>query len=245
MIINKLIGGGKSLAKKLLYGEKCDNDTYVAYLKKLGVEIGENTYFFSPRTTTVDTTRPYLLKIGKGVKITANVTILTHDFSFSVLRPVYHELMIECKGYTKIGDNTFIGMNASIMPGVSIGKNCIIGTNSVVTRDIPDNMVAAGNPAKVVCSLEDFYQKRKVRVLEDAFRLAAIIRKEKGREPLPKEVGYPFLYIERTIEALRNSGCRTKIHGDSECEIIKDFLSSAPMFNSFEEFLEASKSFEV
>lgn len=153
--------------------------------------------------------------------------------------------MIECKGYTKIGDNTFIGMDASIMPGVSIGKNCIIGTNSVVTRDIPDNMVAAGNPAKVVCSLEDFYLKRKTRVLEDAFRLAAIIRKEKGREPLPKEVGYPFLYIERTIEALRNSGCRTNIHGDSESEIIKHFLSSAPMFNSFEELLEGSKSFEI
>lgn len=153
--------------------------------------------------------------------------------------------MIECKGYTRIGDNVFIGMNASIMPGVSIGNNCIIGTNSVVTRDIPDNTVAAGNPAKVVCTLDDFYQKRKARVLEDAFRLAAIIRKEKGREPLPKEVGYPFLYIGRTIEALRNSGCRTKIHGDSENEIVKDFLSSTPMYNSFEEFLEASKSFEV
>lgn len=245
MIINKIIGGGKSLVKKLLYGEKCDNDTYVAYLKNLGVEIGENTYFFSPRTTTVDTTRPFLLKIGKGVKITANVTILTHDFSFSVLRPVYHELMIECKGYTKIGDNTFIGMNASVMPGVSIGKNCIVGTNSVVTRDIPDNSVAAGNPAKVVCSLEEFYNKRKARVLEDAFRLACIIRKEKGREPLAKEVGYPFLYIDRSLDELRNSGCRTKIHGDSEDEIIKDFLASKPEFESFEDFLIASKSYDL
>ena len=68
----------------------------------------------------VDITRPYLLKIGSGVKITAGVTILTHDFSFSVLRPVYHAIQNECAGQTIIGDNCFLGMNSTIMGG---GKN--------------------------------------------------------------------------------------------------------------------------
>lgn len=242
MIIIRLIGVGKRLIKKLLHGKESDSKTYVEHLRKLGVEIGENTYFFSPRTTTVDTTRPYLLKIGEGVKITAGVTILTHDFSFSVCRPVYHDLLIECHGYTCIGNNTFIGMKACIMPGVKIGKNCIIGTNAVVTKDIPDNMIVVGNPAKIVCTLEDFYKKRKARVVEDAFRLANIIRKEKGREPLASEIGYPFLYVRRTLDDLKKSGCLTKLHGDCEQEIIEDFLMSEPLFGSFEEFLKESKN---
>lgn len=241
MITNKIKVKIKSLVKRVLYGVNCDNDTFVSYLRRIGVEIGENTYFFSPRTTTVDTTRPFLLKIGNGVKITAGVTILTHDFSFSVCRPVYHDLLMECHGYTYIGDNTFIGMKACIMPGVKIGKNCIIGTNAVVTKDVPDNMVAAGNPAKVVCTLDDFYKKRKAKVIEDAFLLANIIRKEEGREPLAKEIGFPFLYVKRTVEDLRNSGCRTKLHGDCEQAIIDDFLASEPVFKSFDEFLNESK----
>ncbi len=235
---NKII----SFLKRRIYGHRADNKSFCDYLKKKGVEIGENVCFFSPRTTIVDITRPYLLKIGNGVKITANVTILTHDFSFSVLRPVYHDLLFESHGYTIIDDNCFIGMNASIMPGVRIGKNCIVGTGAVVTKSIPDNMVVAGNPAKIIMTLDDFYKKRKGRAVADAYNLADIIRKEKGREPSAKEIGYPFLYLERNKDILFNSGCRIKLSGDKEEEIIKDFMSSSPMFSSFEEFLKKSKS---
>lgn len=224
-----------------LYKERYNNETYISYLRNVGVEVGERTKFFSPQTNIVDTTRPYLLKIGKGVKITANVVILTHDFSFSVFRPVFHDLHNECRGYTVIGDNCFIGIGAYIMPGVKIGNNCIVGSGAVVTKDVPDNMVVAGNPARIICSLDEMYKHRKERLIRDAFTLANIIRNEKHREPTANEVGFPFLYVPRTIDALKMSGCRTNISGDIEEEIIEDFLNSAPVFKSFEDFLLESK----
>lgn len=49
-----------------------------------------------------------------------------------------------------IGDQTFIGMHAMVMPGVTIGKHCVIGANAVVTESIPDYCVAAGVPAKIM-----------------------------------------------------------------------------------------------
>ena len=58
-------------------------------------------------------------------------------------------------GPVRIGDGTWIGINASIMPNVTIGRNCVIGANSVVTSDIPDFHVAAGSPARVLRAVDD------------------------------------------------------------------------------------------
>lgn len=213
----------KEKVKRLYLKQRYNNETFCTYLRSLGVVVGENTIFFSPQTAVVDVTRPYLLKIGKGVKIAANVTILTHDFSL-----------------TEISDNVFIGMNSSIMPGCHIGKNCIIGTGSVVTKDIPDNCVVAGNPARVISSLSEFYNRKKKEVVQDAFRLANIIRKEKGRKPFPQEVGFPFLYLQRDIDLLKDSWPNMKVSGDNINEVIEDFFNTTPVFDSFESFLEES-----
>lgn len=239
----KILSYLKEKFKRKVYGVHYNNATFVDYLKSLGVSVGEETTFWSPSTCKVDVTRPYLLKIGKGVKITANVTILTHDFSFSVFRPIYHDLLNECRGYTIIGDNCFIGMNSSIMPGVHIGNNCVIGTGSVVTKDVPNNMVVAGNPARIICTLDDFYKKRKASFVEDAFRLANIIRREKGREPLAHEVGFPFLYLERDLEVLGRNWPNMNVSGDNIDEVKRDFLNSKPIFNGFNHFLAESKKY--
>ena len=111
----------RELIQKLIFKNTYNSEVYVNYLRRLGVEVGEHVKFFAPRTNTIDVTRPYLLKIGDRVKITANVVILTHDFSFSVFRKVYHDIQNECAGYTKIGDNCFLGMNSIIMGGGTIG----------------------------------------------------------------------------------------------------------------------------
>lgn len=58
-----------------------------------------------------------------------------------------------------VGENSFVGANSIIMPGVHIGKSCVIGAGSVVTKDIPDGVVAAGVPAKVICTTEAYAEK--------------------------------------------------------------------------------------
>ena len=96
-----------------------------------GFEIGEGTIFYSPKTIVIDRQRPWMLKIGKYCKITRGVTILTHDYSRSVLRRVYGEIIGEAR-MTTIGDNVFIGVNSTILMGAQIGNNVIIGAGSVV-----------------------------------------------------------------------------------------------------------------
>jgi serine acetyltransferase len=58
-----------------------------------------------------------------------------------------------------VGNNVFLGINVTVMPGVTIGDNVVIGAGAVVTRDIPSNSVAVGVPAKVVMSVEDYWLK--------------------------------------------------------------------------------------
>ena len=66
---------------------------------------------------------------------------------------------IDLFGKIKIGNNVHIGTNATIMPGVIIGDNCIIGCGAVVTKKIPDNSVAVGVPARVIESIDDYIKK--------------------------------------------------------------------------------------
>lgn len=63
-------------------------------------------------------------------------------------------------------DNVFIGANCTILPNVTIGKNSIVGSGSVVTKDIPKNSVVAGNPAKVICTIDDFKLKHDSQIKE-------------------------------------------------------------------------------
>ena len=58
-----------------------------------------------------------------------------------------------------IGDNVFVGANATILPGVTIGDNSVVGANSIVISDVPANTVVASNPVKVICTLDEFKEK--------------------------------------------------------------------------------------
>lgn len=88
--------------------------------------------------------------IGKNVLISDRVFIgdALHGFERTDI-PIKEQKMTS-PGPVEIGDGTWVGISASILPNVSIGKNCVIGANSVVTHDIPDFCVAAGNPARVL-----------------------------------------------------------------------------------------------
>ena len=84
-------------------------------------------------------------------------------------------------GGVKIGDNVFIGMQTTILKGVHIGNNVIIGANSLVNKDIPDNCVAAGNPCKVIMSLEEYHEKRKAAQVDEAKELVKLYRERYER----------------------------------------------------------------
>jgi acetyltransferase-like isoleucine patch superfamily enzyme len=115
-----------------------------------GVKIGKDVWVGQG---TILGNHPFLLEIRDHVIISAGVKILTHDTSFTVVggRDLAAEVVI--------GSNLQIGENAIILPGVTIGNNCIIGANSVVTRNIPDNSIVAGVPARIIGSTMDTPKK--------------------------------------------------------------------------------------
>lgn len=101
---------------------------------------------------------PYLISIGNFVRITNGVRFITHDGGAWVLRNLGMK-NIDIFSPIKIGNNVHIGWNAIIMPGVKIGNNCIIGAGAIVTKNIPDNSVAVGIPAKVIETIDDYKSK--------------------------------------------------------------------------------------
>ena len=102
---------------------------------------------------------PYLINIGNCVRITSGVRFITHDGGVWTLRKSRGLNELDVFGKIVVGDNTHIGWNAIIMPNVTIGKNCIIGSGDVVTHDIEDNSVAVGVPARVIETIDEYYNK--------------------------------------------------------------------------------------
>ncbi len=107
------------------------------YRKFLKMNIGAETAFAFK--VVPDLLYPEYITIGENCVIGYNTTILTHEF-----------LVDEFKtGPVHIGDNTLIGANVTILPGVTIGKNVKVGAGAVVSKDIPDNTLAYGNPIQI------------------------------------------------------------------------------------------------
>ncbi len=105
----------------------------------------------------LDQTNPRGVHIAEGTYVAFNVVILAHD----MVRVLHTD--------TYIGRNCFIGGAAIIMPGVRVGDECIVGSGSVVTKDVPSHSIVAGNPAKVVRS---GIRTVKWGILEDAYNEA-------------------------------------------------------------------------
>ena len=145
--------------KKVICNSLGINMDMVKWLRKQGTVIGEGCEIHQH----VDFgSEPYLITLGNYVRVTNGVKFFTHEGGIHVIRNLYDEYKNADEfDPIIIGSNVHIGVNAMIMPGVHIGNNCIIGAGSVVTHDIPDNSVAAGVPAKKICSIDDFYQKHK------------------------------------------------------------------------------------
>ncbi|VTS17456.1 acetyltransferase [Streptococcus porcinus] len=110
--------------------------------------IGKNVYINFNLTLVDDT----FITIGDNTMIAPNVTIIsgTHP-----LQPSLREQGLQYNLPVQIGKNCWIGANTTVLPGISIGDNSVIGANSLVTKDIPANSLALGSPARVVKSLKE------------------------------------------------------------------------------------------
>ena len=189
----------------------------VKYLRKIGIEIGSDLRLYDAPSIVIDETRPYLIRIGNSVRITHGVVILTHDFSKTVLINKYGE-EIGDGAPTIIGNNCFIGNNAVILMGSHIGDNVIIGAGSVVKGEIPADVVVAGNPAKVICTLDEQLKKGKKRAPANALRVAKRYFEIFGK--MPNE--YDMRYF-RSCWDCKNS---SSVEGELQSwDCFEDFLS--------------------
>lgn len=229
----------KRIYKKFLYREKSDSGSYVKYLRSHGCSVGKGVYFYSPMTTVIDGVRMDWIKIGDYTKITHGVVILAHDYSPSVCVHTHKNVVLAGGGYTEIGSNCFLGMNSIILPGKHIGNNCIIGAGAVVTSDIPDNSVCAGNPAKVIMTLDEFNNRRKQSYVQDAVRNVKHFKKIHGRLPKIEELhGFSFLFLDKTEENWRKY-FNGYLAVDNNVEDVKDaFFSTQPLFGSYDDFMK-------
>ena len=208
---------------------------YIEILRMNNVKIGEGTYFFSPSSTIIDYTRPYLLEIGKYCKITSGVKVLTHDYSRSVLRLKYGDIIGEAKK-TVIGDNVFIGVDSIILMGAQIGNNVIIGAGSVVSGKIPDNVVVAGNPAKVIRTLDEHYKIRKEKTIKEAKEYAKEFIKNRGDVTINEMGAFFPQYLERNLEQIEKNHINIRLNGDDVNDIKEKFLNSKAYYKNFNEF---------
>ena len=126
----------------------------IKFARCVGVNVGENPHFYGPISWGSE---PWLITVGNNVHITGECKFINHDGGTLIFRKMVPDLEI-----TKpivIGDNVYIGEETMILPGVNIGSNVVIGARSVVTKDIPDNVVAAGVPCRVIKTTYEYLEK--------------------------------------------------------------------------------------
>lgn len=100
-----------------------------------------------------------MIFIGNHVELSGDMAFITHDGATWVFRDEERYKNVIRYGKIVIKDNCFIGMRSTILPGVTIGYNSIIGACSLVVKDVPDGCVYAGVPAKFICTVDEFKEK--------------------------------------------------------------------------------------
>jgi len=149
----------KKVGRKIVYGlgiKKVPVMTKVEQCRARGVKIGDNVDLINAE---IDYCFGHLITIGNNVTIT-NSVVLAHDASTK------KELGYSKIGCVDIGDNVFIGYGSIILPNVRIGNKVIVGAGTVVSKDIPDNVVVVGPNAKIIGTYDDYMDKNRNRMKE-------------------------------------------------------------------------------
>lgn len=178
-----------NVIKELVYRLRGEYTT--ERLVSMGMKVGK--HFGRLKGVILDPSHCWLIEIGDNVTMAPRVHILCHDASTK-----------KALNYTKIGrvtigNNVFLGASTVVLPGVTIGNDVIVGANSTVTHDIPDGMVAAGSPARVLCTTQEYLAKERARMeagapcYGEAYTLRGKITMEQRmqmREELDGRIGY-------------------------------------------------------
>jgi len=182
----------KKLIKKIL--NRIKGRPNIDKLVERGLRIGNN--FHNASGVIIDPSHCWHITIGNNVTFAPRVHVLAHDTSTKFFL-----------GYTKvanvvIGDNVFIGAGTIILPGVVVGNNVIVGAGSVVSKSVPDNSVACGNPARVIYSLEEYLEKEKNKMnVENVFSEEYTLRNtnfgfQEKNKLLSSCNKYKFIFVE-------------------------------------------------
>lgn len=137
----------KNIVKRIIYREQSSSKAYISYMRNKGAKIGDRVTIFSPRTTDIDMTRPWLIDIGNDA-------------------------------------------------------------NSLVNKDIPNNCVVAGNPARVIMPLDKYYEKRKTAQYQEAEELVKLYREHYGKEADEIHCTSSFGFLQMEIPNCLNVGKR-------------------------------------
>ena len=133
--------------KKLLYSPE-------KWARYLGVRLGDNCMVGKDHWST----EPYLITIGNHVQLTDGVCIHTHGGGncVRIFNPTF-----DCFGKVVIEDWAYIGSGAHIMPGVTIGRGALVAAGSIVTKSVKPGTLVGGNPARFICTVEEYYNKNR------------------------------------------------------------------------------------
>jgi acetyltransferase-like isoleucine patch superfamily enzyme len=122
------------------------------YARHIGVKIGKNCLI----ETRILSSEPYLITIGNNVQVTYNVFFHTHGGAHTA-RQKYPQF--DVFGKIVVEDWAYIGTNSQIMPGVTIGEGALVAAGSIVTKSVAPHTVVGGNPAKYICTVDEYIDK--------------------------------------------------------------------------------------
>lgn len=219
----------------MAYGYTYNSKSYIHYLKQHGANIGDDVNLFHVRQCHIDATNPHLINIGNHVNITG-ACILTHDYSWCVIKGINGEILGNQKP-VNIGNNVFIGYGTVVLGGSVIGDNVIIGANSLVCSSLESNSVYAGVPAKRICDISTYIEKRHNAQISEAVNFVKSYEKAHHHSP-PEEAlhEYFFLFSDNNIES---TVFKDKLLLCDNYDLSVEYLSShKPVFPDYKSFLE-------
>lgn len=188
----------RNIVYRLIFKYRATPQTFERYLKKRCKQFGKNVYLANPHKITIDNDALSFIQIGDNVQILSGVTILAHDESYTVCGDVYN-FYPRVQKDTIIGNNVFIGLNSTILMGTRIGDNTIIGANSTVSGNIEPNSVYAGNPARKIMSLDDYFESHMKQFINSAVLYFERFYERHKRYPKADEMHVYKLLIENEI----------------------------------------------